>query len=172
MFVRTLTVGGTRCINSVAVEIGCHFVTGHSFLGTVSCTSCVTLVQVLHETLLHRRLSFAMKVKMPVYTLGVKKGQRSPWIIFDEDVDDDEDIHAVSTLLSEQLPQSNSYIELYNGSDSQQSMHSSSCPPELPAVPSHHGGRQRQEAPPFMTADEARSWAKERQKKDNHNQSK
>jgi hypothetical protein len=41
---------------------------------------------------------------------------------------------------------------------------SSSCPGAV-----NRGGRQRQEAPPFMTDDEARVWAKERQKKDNHN---
>jgi len=42
---------------------------------------------------------------------------------------------------------------------------STSCPES-----SRHGGRQREEQPQFMTEDEARVWAKERQKKDNHNQ--
>ena len=52
---------------------------------------------------------------------------------------------------------------------------SSSCPAlgTEGAVPTKHGGgRQRQDhPPPFLTEDEVRLWAKERQKKDNHNQS-
>ena len=52
---------------------------------------------------------------------------------------------------------------------------SSSCPAlgtEGAAPGGHRGGRQRQDhPPPFLTEDEARLWAKERQKKDNHNQS-
>lgn len=73
--------------------------------------------------------------------------------------------------LSNTLPQTTSFVDqMYDGSDTQSSTQSSSCPPDLPQGTRHHGGRQRQEAPPFMTNDEARSWAKERQKKDNHNQ--
>ena len=48
---------------------------------------------------------------------------------------------------------------------------SSSCPAEVSQTV-HRGGRQRQEAPAFMTDDEARVWAKERHKKDSHNLSK
>lgn len=47
---------------------------------------------------------------------------------------------------------------------------SQSCPETTGTKP--QGGRQRQGVPPpFLTEDEARMWAKERQKKDNHNQS-
>ena len=43
---------------------------------------------------------------------------------------------------------------------------SSSCPAEVDA---YHGGRVRDEAPLFMSNNEAQVWAKERVKKDNHN---
>jgi len=46
----------------------------------------------------------------------------------------------------------------------------SSSLPEPLEGPRHHGGRQKDPAPPFMSQDEARVWQKERQKKDNHNQ--
>ena len=49
---------------------------------------------------------------------------------------------------------------------------SSSCPPVLPPPRANHGGRQREETPLFLTPDDAHVWAKERIKKDNHNQSK
>ena len=51
---------------------------------------------------------------------------------------------------------------------------SSSCPALGADTPPKRqlGGRQRQDVPPpFLTEDEQRMWAKERQKKDNHNQS-
>lgn len=76
-----------------------------------------------------------------------------------------------ATCLS-QMPPSNTtgYVDpVYEVLTTEGGKSSSSCP-EL--INGHQGGRQRQEAPPFMNDQEARSWAKERQKKDNHNQSK
>ncbi len=55
---------------------------------------------------------------------------------------------------------------------------STSCPPlggataQTSAPAPKQGGRQRQDhPPPYYTEDQVRQWNKERQKKDNHNQS-
>ena len=79
-----------------------------------------------------------------------------------------------------QVPQNPSFLEqmsdVFDPSvTSAAATSSSSCPAlgtENPTPAPRHGGRQRQDhPPPFLTEDEARLWAKERQKKDNHNQS-
>ena len=79
-----------------------------------------------------------------------------------------------------QVPQNPSFLEqmsdVFDPSvTSAAAASSSSCPAlgtEGAASTKHGGGRQRQDhPPPFLTEDEVRLWAKERQKKDNHNQS-
>ncbi|CAH1784177.1 unnamed protein product [Owenia fusiformis] len=62
--------------------------------------------------------------------------------------------------MAQTLPHSNDYNEfIVDGAHHQKS--SASCP--------GLGGRVKDEPPPFMCNDDARAWAKERQKKDNHN---
>jgi hypothetical protein len=78
-----------------------------------------------------------------------------------------------------QLPQSSSYFgNVYDshfdksgGSDDSQT--SLSCPADPSGTRPYRGGRRREEEPPgFLSEEQAQQWAKERQKKDNHNQSK
>lgn len=97
------------------------------------------------------------------------------------DISGDNDLAFIEptlTNMSQTLPQNNaSYSEevfsKYDGSEAQLS--SASCPANLEKSETssrqHRGGRQRQGPPAaFQTEEEARQWAKERQKKDNHNQ--
>ncbi len=73
-----------------------------------------------------------------------------------------------------QLPQqSSSYSDnVFDISAQNDPKSSQSCPVTMSPPTKTHGGRQREDHPPtYLSQDEHRHWAKERQKKDNHNQS-
>ncbi|ELU11900.1 hypothetical protein CAPTEDRAFT_221269 [Capitella teleta] len=82
--------------------------------------------------------------------------------------------------ISQTLPQSTTYFEnVYDGSYDQSGgglsddQSSSSCPADPTQTPGrpYKGGRRREEEPPgFLSEEQVHQWAKERQKKDNHNQ--
>lgn len=79
-------------------------------------------------------------------------------------------------MFSFQVPHiAENYVDPFGYETSDMQVSSTSLPANLEKTEGgrgHRGGRQRQGPPAaFKSEEEARMWAKERQKKDNHNQS-